>query len=56
MLAIARGHYFVVHGLLSKENILEHFSTNNDFELYICLKLAISARASQIFFLLHDVF
>ena len=55
-LAIARSHYFVVHFLLSQEVVLQHIQSHNLFEIYQCFKLAISSRASQIFFLLVDVF
>jgi ankyrin repeat protein len=45
-LAISRSHYFVVHFLLSQEAMISYLQNQNVFEIYRCLKMAISARAS----------
>jgi ankyrin repeat protein len=44
-LAIARSHFFVVHFLLCQETVVTNLA-DDDFDIYQCLKIAISARAS----------
>ena len=46
-LAIARGHYFIVHQLLCQEQVVLYLMMMQ-FELYQCLKFAISGQSIQI--------
>lgn len=54
-LAIARSRYFVVHHLLRQEQVLLHL-ISAPFDLYMCLKLAITYQSIQILKLLYQVF
>jgi ankyrin repeat protein len=58
ILAIYQSHYFIVHYLLSIEQVYESVSTA--LELYKCLQFSISSTcggsSSQIFYLLQEVF
>ena len=54
-LAIARSRYFIVHHLLRQEQVLLHL-ISAPFDLYMCLKLAITYRSIQILKLLYQVF
>ena len=54
-LAIARSRYFVVHHLLRQEQVLLHL-VSAPFDLYMCLKLAITYRSIQLLRLLYQVF
>ena len=54
-LAIARSRYFVVHHLLRQEQVLLHL-ISSPFDLFMCLKLAITYKSIQILKLLYQVF
>ena len=54
-LAIARSRFFVVHHLLRQEQVLLHL-ISTPFDLYMCLKLAITYRSIQILKLLYHIF
>ena len=54
-LAIARGHYFIVHQLLCQEQVVLYLMMMQ-FELYQCLKFAISGKSEQIIKLIYNVF
>lgn len=54
-LSIARGHFFVVQHLLSLEQVVLYLVLM-PYELYQCLKFAISNQSIQILKLIYQVF
>ena len=56
MLSIYYSHFFVVHYLLSIEQVVDFVTNATIIELYRVLQFAITSVSSQIFFLLVEVF
>ena len=54
-LAIARGHFFVVHHLLCQEQVVMYLMMM-PYELYQCFKYAISNQSIQILMTIYRVF
>ena len=54
-LSIARGHFFIVQHLLSLEQVVLYLMLM-PYELYQCLKYAISNRSIQILKMIYQVF